>query len=287
MLYFLLDTAMIKEVMPNAYLKENGYLHVTNAIDSKTIEALRHQINRALISYENTSEILYDKNIPLKLLYVFNKGEIFLKTLACDAILDLLIENSDDPKSVVPTWEDVVVKMPNSQSRFVPHQDLPMQSFTGNTFSIAIYLHDANDNPVYFLPRSYKLGAMTKNQILEIFEKEKNHFVPVRAKAGDVLLHYAKTVHYSMENNSANPRYTWYLEFRTLKQLYEDSPWDKEWILKRRAIFVYALQKFNPGRFAEFICDHELTSHLNNIELKIPHVTDSVDYDMQSPYYHF
>lgn len=274
--------------MANNKLIQDGFLHIANVIDAIQISNLLHHINHLLTTYKNTESILYEHGSPKKLLYPFDKGEIFLQFLVSDSLLQLLLENSDAPTAIVPTWEDIVIKQPFTQSGFNPHQDLPMQSLVGNTFSIAIYLHDSTHNPVFFLPGSYQLGPLTRTQINELYEREKNNFVPVPAKAGDVVMHYAKTVHYSQPNLSPLPRYTWYLEFRTLKQLFQDSPWDRDWILRRRAIFVYALKQYNPAKLNILAPDYEqLKPYLKNIQLKVPHVTSSVDYDMKSPYYHF
>lgn len=38
-------------------------------------------------------------------------------------------------------------------------------------------------------------------------------------KAGNIIVHNIKTVHYFEESKGNNPRYTWYFEFRTIDQL--------------------------------------------------------------------
>lgn len=274
--------------MAHYNLSNDGFLHVRNAFTSSETSKLLSKVNELLIRYQNTDNILYENNIPKKLLYTFEKDELFLKMLVSEPLLKLLIENSDDSKTIVPTWEDLIIKQPFSENGINPHQDLPMQSLIGNTFTIAVYLHDSDHNPVYFLPGSHKLGALTRNQITELYKNNKNKFVPIIAAAGDVVLHYAKVVHYSLPNTTAMPRYTWYVEFRTLNQLYQDSPWDEKWILRRRAIFVYALKKYQPDYLSELVPDIErLKPYLNTIQLKVPHVTDTINFDMNSPYYHF
>jgi hypothetical protein len=275
-------------IMPNMSLSRNGFLHVPQAFNqTKVINILKH-INAVLSENKHSNDILYENNTPKKLLYAFNKGSIFLETLVSDPVINLLKENSDDFTRAVPTWEDIVIKQPQAKNGFNPHQDLPMQSLTGNTFSIAIYLHDAAHNPVSFLPKSHQLGALTRDQINEIFYHNIQQFVAVPAKAGDIVMHYAKTIHYSPDNITDKPRYTWYIEFRTLDQLYNDSPWNQEWIQRRRAIFVYALEKYQPDKLAEFAPDYEeLQPYLKAIQLKVTHITEYVDFDMTSPYFHF
>lgn len=274
--------------MANNKLTQDGFLHIPQVFTELQVNKLRQQVDHCLELYSGTQDILYEENVPKKLLYSFNKSDMFLEILASDALLKLLVEISDDAKAIVPTWEDVVIKQPHSKNGFKPHQDLPLQSLIGNTFSIAIYLHDSLHNPVYFLPGSHKLGPLTRIQINDLYQQKSNAFKAVSAKAGDVVIHYAKTVHYSPDNSSSKPRYTWYIEFRTLNQLFLDSPWDRDWVLQRRAILVYALKKFNPEKLAVLAPDYQqLKPYLDQIQLKVPHVTSDVDYDMESPYYHF
>lgn len=274
--------------METEQFNHDGFLHVPQLINATQIDALITSVNQLLFSQAYSEDILLEHNQPKKIVYMFNKGDVFLQTLVDNKVLDLLCHHIEDPTQIVPSWEDMIIKVPYSNNAFRPHQDLPLQSLNSKVFSIALYLHDSTHNPVWFLPGSHQLGPQTKTQIDNIFTAERQNFVAVPAGAGDAVMHHAQTIHFSEENTTANPRYTWYLEFRTLRQLREDSPWDLKWILKRRAIFVYALEKFNPTRLAELAPDYNaLQAYLQNVQLKVPHVTETVDYDMQSPYYHF
>jgi hypothetical protein len=132
------------------------------------------------------------------------------------------------------------------------------------------------------------LGALTKQQLYQVSETRIKEFIPVIAAPGDIIMHKVKTIHYSDANKSPCPRYTWYLEFRTLSQLYDDSPWDKNWILARRAIFAHALRTYQPGYYQELIKDQDsLNPYLEQLNLRVPHETGHVKYDMKSPYNHF
>jgi len=103
-----------------------------------------------------------------------------------------------------------------------------------------------------------------------------------------MVMHYVKTIHYSETNTSVKPRYTWYLEYRTIDQLREDSPWDDQWIMQRRAIFVAALMKYAPQFVNQLAPDLEqLRPYLAHLQTRVPHVNETVQYDMASPYNHF
>lgn len=222
-----------------------------------------------------------------KLKYVFDKDEIFLEALVHTAVLSIVLNFIDDPTQIVPTWEDMLIKVPKVGIPVTVHQDLALQSIKTPVFSLGVYLHDSQENPVYYLPGSYKLGPLTRTEINELYLREKKNFVPLYAKKGDITVHNVKTVHFSEENTSPLPRYTWYLEFRTLDQLKEDSPWDLEWILQRRAIWVASLQKYQQNKDYLIPDAKELVPYMKPLNLRVSHTNDKIQYDMESPYNHF
>ena len=268
---------------------ENGYCILKNALTPVEIQSLLVQTEHVLTLDDNTDDFLRinDSKHIHKIKYMFNKGEIFLQYLVHNSILKIVSELSDDITQIVPTWEDMLIKIPKNGIPVTVHQDLALQSASYDVFSVGIYLHDSYDNPVYYLPKSHKMGPLTKTEIYKVYDENKDKFIPIRVKAGDIVIHNVKTVHYSGENKYKHPRYTWYLEFRTIKQLKNDSPWDYDWIMSRRAIWVYALQKYCTN-IDYLIPDIDLLGkYLKNLNLKISHTNDFVNYDMKSPYNHF
>lgn len=268
----------------------DGYLHLKNFIPQSLINGLIEATDKTLTQTQFSYDLhsIDEKRTVHKVLYAFEKDERFLQLLVHDNILEIVLSLIDNPKEIVPTWEDILIKVPHEGIPVTFHQDLALQSAKHDVFSVGIYLHSSHNNPVYYLPSSHHYGPLTKSKLYEISESRLHEFVPVIAEAGDVVVHNVKTIHYSEKNTSPFARYTWYLEFRTLTQLFNDSPWNKDWILGRRAIFAYALQKYAPQYFAELIPDEEtLRPYLQNIKLRIPHLTETIQYDMESPYNHF
>lgn len=273
--------------MTNFY-KENGYLKIESAFSLNDLEPIVEELPRLLAMGKATGDTLVENGIPKKILYMFDKSNNFLKLLVSLPIINLLRDYCDDVTQVVPTWEDMIVKLPFTKTGFKPHQDLPLQSINSHVFTVAIYLTSSVGAPVYFLPSSHYLGPLTRGQLAKVWEKEKNNFVAIPANRGDVIMHNSQIIHYSSDNNTDISRYTWYIEFRTVSQLREDSLWDEAWISQRRAIFLYALQKYQPDMINELAPDFDCyKTYLENIKLKVPHVTSTVNYDMSSPYYHF
>lgn len=258
--------------------QKQGFVVIPKALDSllvrQLIEATDRTLNNEKFSYDllkiNKSQHVH------KAKYIFEKEEIFLKTLVHDSILSLVLEFIDDPQAVVPTWEDMLIKIPNEGIPVTVHQDLALQSVNSNVFSLAVYLHDSHHNPVYYLPESHNLGHLTRDEIYKVYQERKEEFVPLKVNAGDMTVHNVKTVHYSEENTTPYPRYTWYLEFRTLQQLIDDSPWSREWIDRRRAIWVSALKKYKKD-IDHLIPDYEdLKEYMDPLQLRISHTNDEI-----------
>lgn len=278
---------MITEEQKHFYDK-NGYLKIPAAFSADKMNEFIQRIECVLNLSRYRHDILFINNQPQKLLYLFDKDKRFLELLVSEPILETIKKISDNYKEIVPTWEDLVIKKPFSKTGFKPHQDLPLQSMNSNVFTIAIYLTNSHRSPVCFLPQSHQLGPLTKDELSTVCKDRKHDFAAILANKGDIIIHNSKTIHKSLNNNTNESKYTWYVEFRTLNQLLYDSPWDKDWIMKRRAIFVYALNQYRKGLLNTWCNDQlALSPYLDPIQLRVAHVTKTVDFDMKSPYYHF
>jgi hypothetical protein len=270
--------------------ENDGFIHIKNAFTLEEVQALIEATDSVLNNANFKKDLLSidQSGHTHKILYPLGKHALFLKSLVHSSILDILLRTIDNSLEIVPTWEDILIKLPYCGIPVTFHQDLALQSSKYDIFSIGIYFHTSEHNPVHYLPGSHRLGALTKQQLYQVAEARIQEFVPVIAEPGDIIMHKVKTIHYSDTNKSSYPRYTWYLEFRTLSQLYDDSPWNKDWILSRRAIFAHALRTYQPEYYQKLIKDQDsLNPYLDKLNLRIPHETENVKYDMKSPYNHF
>lgn len=283
----MLDISNIKDL--RAEFQKKGFCVIKNAFSTYDVSELLKYTEKVLTSDDGSEDFLRinNSNHIHKIKYMFEKEEVFLKYLVHPSVIKIVSELSPDVSQIVPSWEDMLIKVPNCGIPVTVHQDLALQSVNSDVFSMCIYIHDSDENPVYYLPESQNMGPLTKSEIYKVYEENKNNFVPAKVKAGDIVIHNVKTVHFSEENFSSSPRYTWYLEFRTVKQLIDDSPWDDDWIMSRRAIWAYALKKYCKD------IDHllpdikSLDKYLKNIKFKISHTNETINYDMKSPYNHF
>lgn len=271
-------------------LKQKGVLNIKNVIETELLERAKSAIEKRLAETSNSDVLITPQNSVRKICYAFEKDEVFLDIISHPNVICILKSiYGDDIENILPTWEDILIRQPKTGIPVEIHQDLGLQSVNlGDVFSLDFHFHDTVDNPVCFFEGSHKFGAITREQIKQYQSKEL--YEPYLSLAGDVDIHNVLTLHYSEPNATEKPRYTWYVEFRTLKQIVEDSLWNEEWALQRQAILLYAIEsrksKGMPFEEIEFSRKAELTKYLNDIQLRIPHETDSVKYT-DNEYNHF
>ena len=240
----------------------------------KTVELLIAAIESLLEDEDHEDLLLDERGHPIKIRYPLSKHPSFLDSLANHSLIQL-IDSLFPGGDAVLTWEDVLVKQPNSGTEVLVHQDLALQTTEGNVFSIGLSLHDDSHNPVFFLPGSHHSGALTRSEVRVLGELARDSFKPVKTKSGDALVHDVRCVHFSEPMVSDSSRYTWYLEFRSETDLRRQGPWKDDWIDSRKAIWSYVRDRSSGG-----------TEDFDG-PLRIPHVTSYLSYDQTSPFNHF
>lgn len=255
-------------------LKSQGYCIIENFLDTRTVQEIVDYIN-SLHTIES-EDIHIENGLISGLKYVFDKNDIFLHILSDPKLVTLLGEVYGENELILPTWEDIIIKQPLGNDIIV-HQDLPpeIRNHSGNIYAFGICLTDTSHNPVYMLPQSHFLGALTKYKAQEIVSKNKELFVPMIAKAGDLVVHNNLTIHYSERNNSNLPRYTWYLEFRTINDIISNSDWDLDWAYSRRYLLYHSFtnritlnEEKSDLKFPDL---EKLLTYSEPLKLRIPH----------------
>lgn len=266
-----------------------GYALYKKALPPSLVERLIRATDQTLLEprYQNDLLKLNNTHHVHKVLYRVEKENTFLEALVSPSIFEILSALHIQSDRIVPTWEDMLIKIPLNGIQVDVHQDLALHSMNQPVFSLGVYLHSSEANPVYYLPESHLRGPLTRTEIQELFLQRKQDFLPVYAEPGDILIHNVKTVHYSEENKSPSPRYTRYLEFRTQDQLENDSPWDEDWIGARRSIWAHAIHTYVP-QMSHWIPENEdLNKYLTPLRLRVSHTNDHIKYDQTNPYNHF
>ncbi len=202
-------------------------------------------------------------------------------------------EGVDEDKSrtlenVIPVWQDIMIKQPTNQSvEVVPHQDADpkVNTIPDDILTFGLYLHDSSESLVCFLPKSHRLGVLTRDELNHYIETRMERFVSLTAEAGDISIHHATTIHYSKKNQTKHPRYTFYLTFRDIENLTQEKIWEKQWILSRQALFVYALKEYAPHYLKKYFSDNkyeQLQPYLDTLNFRLVHDTPKIKYKFES-----
>ena len=271
-------------------LEREGFVHIPKVFVAEDVDRLATLALQSIDDYSASEDLIRTREgTPLKLLYPLNKYHEFISLLGrkeMREIVDSLLPRLDS----VLTWEDVLIKMPSAGAEVGAHQDIGLDAVTYTVHSLGISLHPDGDNPVFFLPGSHRFGPLSATAVGAIWRECKGKFKPVITQPGDVVIHNVHVVHYSEPNVSEQPRATWYLEFRSIRDLVNNGPWGAEWTFLRRAIWVYAraaggdeIGEDEPDRVKSYL--ESLASGKESF--RVPHVNQWVQYDLTSPYNHF
>lgn len=273
-----------------AQLDQDGFVHLPGVIDADDAARLAILSLCSLDDYATSDDLVKTaEGVPVKLLYPLDKYRDFVSVLGSHPvrrIVDAILPVGDS----VLTWEDVLIKPPSVGVEVGVHQDIGLDPTRDTVHSLEISLNGDQDNPVFFLPGSHRLGPLTKDAVQALWQDCRDQFQPVVTRPGDVVIHNVHVLHHSEPNRSPKPRATWYLEFRSMNSLLEKGPWSSDWVHRRRAIWVHA-----RGAAGEPIGDGEVGAVKAQLELlnagagtlRVPHVTEDVRYDSASPYNHF
>ena len=273
-----------------AQLERDGFVHLAGVVDADVAVRLATLTLGSLDDHASSDDLVRTADgVPVKLLYPLDKYDEFVSVLGSQPVrevVDGLLPVGDS----VLTWEDVLIKPPSVGVEVGVHQDIGLDPTRDTVHSLGISLTADGDNPVYFLPGSHRMGPLTKSAVDALWADCRDLFQPVATQPGDVVIHNVHVLHHSETNHSPKPRATWYLEFRSMRSLLEHGPWDSDWVHRRRAIWVYARDISGDRIGADEI--EPVSTALKQLNygtgtLRVPHVTDTVRYDITSPYNHF
>lgn len=272
-----------------AELAAKGYALAPSVLDSTTVRTLCAAIASVLADNESDDLLRASDGHVRKLLYPLAKHHAFLLTLAHPELMQLVLDLAPDPERIVLTWEDVLLKPPRVGLGVPFHQDIALQSVGGGVFSLGLHLDDASANPLQFVPGSHRSGPLTRADVRQVVRMGSLDVVGPRA--GDVLAHDVLVVHGSGPNLAAVKRWTWYLEFRSMRDA-AGGPWPMEWWLDRRALLFHAAAAREAAGLSILwppcAASETRAQWLKRpLRLRIPHESHGIHYDLSSPYNHF
>jgi ectoine hydroxylase-related dioxygenase (phytanoyl-CoA dioxygenase family) len=227
------------------FFEERGYLHLPAAIGPRELRRLRAVTKKILqdpaksdqkhkedFKYGNFVDgQIVDGNILCRMEYSLEKHVRYLALLGHPLVVGAAASIHRAP--MVVTWEDMVIKMPRANIAVPWHQDLTFQSVKDIVFSIGLYFDSSYSDPLYLIPGSHKCGPLSVPDLSAFVRDRTSSVVELPVSAGDAVIHNVLTVHGSKFNRGPTPRRVLYFEFRTIRQILEDSPWDLRWLYKR------------------------------------------------------
>jgi ectoine hydroxylase-related dioxygenase (phytanoyl-CoA dioxygenase family) len=243
------------------FFDENGYLILRNWMTGELLERLQ----KAGTAWMEKGQALYEqKQIDPSFMpadfgedYVYAKrenGDVFfrvnyLHNKAQAASLELLgspqvlgVAESLCGQNFVPTYESMVFKQKGDGEQIPWHQDA-VHPRKYRIFNFDLYLDPSKigGGALRVVPKSQK-------QIHDVCDIRDNYgwdvpgVIHVEMEAGDVLLHDVMVLHGSEQVMGKALRRTIYYEFRAAEEIFEEGPWDRDWLDKRMRLIPVALE---------------------------------------------
>lgn len=238
----------------NTKFSQNGFLHLPQCLPEQMLNRLQCFADEL----EQTAVEAYTKQQPINRAYVTaataktpvellrfdsiysESPELVSELLALPVVND--IRKKLCGNNAIPLSADMLFKRQGEESLVLWHQDAVVSKPTTHIV-IGIYLDDAkqNDGCLLYVPGSqYEIHDIAK------LTKEHGWNIPLSAecpaKAGDIIVHHAMTLHCSKLKQSANHRRTIYIEMQTIEHLKANSKHSNDWISLRQSWLTNALQ---------------------------------------------
>jgi len=218
-----------------------------------------------------------DGEVFFRVNYLHNKQEnVSLELLGSPQVL--AVSESLCGPNFVPTYESMVVKKEGDGESIPWHQDA-VHTRKHRVFNFDLYLDDSKKGAgaLRVVPKSQLEIQDACNVALE-HGWELPGVIHVELEPGDVLLHDVMVLHGSERTLGKSLRRTIYYEFRAAEMIFDEGPWDAEWIDRRLRLIPLALKKhaLNNPKGQQF--DWQVSDELKPIpvgddatELKVAH----------------
>jgi hypothetical protein len=200
---------------------------------------------------ENDPDFLYGQGVKTgqqvlrRIEYVQDKSEP-MKALLGHPFILRSVEKLQGP-NFIPTWDSMVVKVPN-EGVIVPwHRDAKPDGYSEETrpiFNVDFYLDRADlKSCLWVIPASNHWDNEQTRERCERPGFDTSDAIPVPIEAGDVIFHNIRLVHGSPSGDGNAMRRTVYYEFRPGEIEAEYGPHTLEYIPLKQRVLVESLRK--------------------------------------------
>lgn len=237
------------------FFKDNGFLIARQVLVGEELAAIREAMlelyRKGVEGVENDPDFMYGKGVKTgeqvlrRIEYVQDKSEP-MKALLGHPFILRSVEKLQGP-NFIPTWDSMVVKVPN-EGVIVPwHRDAGLADYPDEMvpiFNVDFYLDRADlKSCLWVIPAS---NHWDKERFRERCEREgfdTSDAIPVLIEAGDVIFHNIRLVHGSPSGDGNAMRRTVYYEFRPGEIEAEFGPHTPEYIPLKQQVLLESLRK--------------------------------------------
>ncbi|QJD82073.1 phytanoyl-CoA dioxygenase family protein [Cohnella herbarum] len=236
------------------FFRENGFLIIRNLLENKELQVLQDEmqtlLDRGMSGVEGDNDYQYGKGtksggkVLKRIEYVVDKSVPTRALLAHPFVLNSVEKLQGN--NFIPTWDSMVIKMPN-EGIIVPwHRDAERPVGCADDrpiFNVDFYLDSADiKSCLWVIPGSnlWTIEASKERCSREGFET--SDAIPVPLEAGDAILHDITVVHGSPSGDGNALRRTIYFEFRPGEIELEFGPHNREYLSLKQQVLLECIE---------------------------------------------
>ncbi len=237
------------------FFQANGFLIARQVVAGEELAVVRQAMlelyQKGVAGVKGDPDFMYGKGVKTgkqllrRIEYVIDKSEPMQVLLGNPFILRS-VEKLQGP-NFIPTWDSMVVKVPD-EGVIVPwHRDAALAANPGDTrpiFNVDFYL-DRSDikSCLWVIPASNHWDEQTTEERCQRPGFDTSDAIPVPIEAGDVIFHNIQLVHGSPSGDGNAMRRTVYYEFRPADIEAAFGPHNLEYIPLKQQVLVECLRK--------------------------------------------
>lgn len=238
------------------FFKDNGFLVLRNVIVGDELRQAQRDMMEltelGMAGVSNNSDYMYGKgrktggDVLRRIEYVIDKKDS-MKTLLGNPFILRSVEKLQG-RNFIPTWDSMVLKMPD-EGIIVPwHRDASVPDGAVNAkpiFNVDFYMDDADlKSCLWVIPRSNKWEPeAVRERIRRDGDFDTSDAIPVPLRAGDAIFHDITVLHGSPAGDGNALRRTVYFEFRECETEYEFGPHVPGYIPLKQQILLACLER--------------------------------------------
>jgi len=244
--------AQLQDVITDEQAKffiENGFLVIRNIVVGEELQLLQEQtmelVERGIAGVSGDEDFWYRNRTNGDRIY-WRTEYLISKTEAGKALLGhpFILRSVEklQGRNFIPTWDSLVVKVPNNAASVPWHRDAAVPVGCADPrpiFNVDFYLDPADEKScLWVIPGSNHWDAAKAEERYSLPGFEFADAVPVPMNAGDVIFHNIQLLHGSPEGDGNSLRRTVYYEFRPGEIEAEFGPHTLEYLsLKQHMLF--------------------------------------------------